>query len=292
MRSEIVWKLVSRPPSQRWFTYGWPAASAISLMPSRACFLVPTNSTVPPRLAISAAKLWACPSSRLGLEQVDDVDAAALAEDEAAHLGVPAARLVAEVHTGLQQLLDSYLSHGNAPFDRVGLQPGRTRLAVPALDAPGRARGLGDSREPPGVVGWTSQDSFASTAARSGGSGERRSTGSPVAGWRNASRSACRNWRCEAEQAGAAVLRIAGDRVVDRLQVRADLVGAAGLEPQAQQREAVERLLGVEVGHGRARIDACRSTCGCARGGRGRAGRRSCPRGPPGGPRRGRGTRG
>ena len=62
MRSEMVWKFVSRPPSQRWLTYGWPAASAISLMPSRACFLVPTNSTVPPRLATSAAKRWACAS--------------------------------------------------------------------------------------------------------------------------------------------------------------------------------------------------------------------------------------
>ena len=43
-----------------------------------------------------------------GLLQVDDVDAPALAEDEAAHLRVPAAGLVAEVDTGLQQL-----SHGN-----------------------------------------------------------------------------------------------------------------------------------------------------------------------------------
>ena len=38
------------------------------------------------------------------LLQVDDVDAAALAEDEAAHLRVPAARLVAEVDSGLQEL--------------------------------------------------------------------------------------------------------------------------------------------------------------------------------------------
>src|SRR5918996_471157 len=38
------------------------------------------------------------------LLQVDDVDAAALREDEAAHLGVPAARLMAEMHAGLQEL--------------------------------------------------------------------------------------------------------------------------------------------------------------------------------------------
>ena len=51
---------------------------------------------------------------RLGLEQIDDVDPAALAVDEAAHLRVPTACLVAEVDAGLQQLSDSYLSHGNS----------------------------------------------------------------------------------------------------------------------------------------------------------------------------------
>ena len=56
MRLDIVLKLVRRPPSQRWFTYGMPERSAHSLTASRACFLVPTNSTVPPRPAISAAK--------------------------------------------------------------------------------------------------------------------------------------------------------------------------------------------------------------------------------------------
>jgi hypothetical protein len=35
---------------------------------------------------------------------------------KAAHLGVPAARLVAEVHSSLQQLFDSWLSHGAAPY--------------------------------------------------------------------------------------------------------------------------------------------------------------------------------
>ena len=44
----------------------------------------------------------------LGLLQVDDVDAAALGEDEALHLRVPATGLVAEVDAGLQQFL-----HGN-----------------------------------------------------------------------------------------------------------------------------------------------------------------------------------
>ena len=116
MRCEIVWKFVSRPPSQRWLTYGCPAASAISLMASRACFLVPTNSTVPPRCGEVGGELLRLLEQRLGLQQVDDVDAAALAVDEAAHLGVPAARLVAEVHAGLQQLPDADLSHGCSPL--------------------------------------------------------------------------------------------------------------------------------------------------------------------------------
>jgi hypothetical protein len=57
-----------------------------------------------------AGELLRLLEQRGGLEQIDDVDAAALAEDEAAHLRVPAARLVAEVDTGFQQLCDSYLS--------------------------------------------------------------------------------------------------------------------------------------------------------------------------------------
>src|SRR5207248_1984821 len=47
---------------------------------------------------------------RRGLEEVDDVNAGALSEDEAAHLRIPATRLMAEVDTGLPQLCDSYLS--------------------------------------------------------------------------------------------------------------------------------------------------------------------------------------
>ena len=47
----------------------------------------------------------------LRLEQVDDVDAAALAVDETAHLRVPTSRLVAEVDSGLQQLLETDFGH-------------------------------------------------------------------------------------------------------------------------------------------------------------------------------------
>ena len=49
---------------------------------------------------------------RLGLQQVDDVDPVQLAEDEAAHVRVPATRLVAEVDSGLEQLFEACLWHG------------------------------------------------------------------------------------------------------------------------------------------------------------------------------------
>ena len=75
----------------------------------------------------------------LRLQEVDDVDAVPLSEDEAAHLGVPTSRLVAEVHAGLQQLFDSYLSHGYCSLFAVFT--GKTRWSALAnLVWRGRAR--------------------------------------------------------------------------------------------------------------------------------------------------------
>src|SRR5436189_4570275 len=56
-----------------------------------------------------------------GLLQVDDVDAAPLAEDEPLHLRVPAARLVAEVDSGFQKLSHADDCHGLSPFPLVWL---------------------------------------------------------------------------------------------------------------------------------------------------------------------------
>ena len=83
----------------------------------------------------------------LRLQQVDDVDAAALAVDEAAHLGVPAARLVAEMYAGLQQLPDPDFGHGCGSLDevRVGDVPAgarRTRAHGPGRVAALRSRGV------------------------------------------------------------------------------------------------------------------------------------------------------
>jgi len=59
IRLLMVAKLVSMPPSQRWFTYGMPTRVACSAMASWACFLVPTNSTWPPRATVSRTKEYA-----------------------------------------------------------------------------------------------------------------------------------------------------------------------------------------------------------------------------------------
>ena len=108
----MVTKLVSMPPSQRWLTYGLPARVASSAIGSWACFLVPTKRIVSPRATVSRDELERRVEAADGLGQVDDVDPVALREDVRAHLGVPAARLVAEVDAGLQQLAHRDGRHG------------------------------------------------------------------------------------------------------------------------------------------------------------------------------------
>src|SRR5205807_10326695 len=80
----------------------------------------------------------------------DDVDPVALAVDEAAHLGIPASRLVAEVDPGLQQLLDAYRSHCLSPLSCVVLLP-VGRVAIPASTLVRRA-GQGREADPDRVV--------------------------------------------------------------------------------------------------------------------------------------------
>src|SRR5205823_1091619 len=54
--------------------------------------------------------------ARERLLQVDDVDAVALHEDEALHLRIPTARLMSEVHPGLQELLHGDDGHVCSPL--------------------------------------------------------------------------------------------------------------------------------------------------------------------------------
>ena len=121
--------------------YGMPQLFAASLIESRACFLVPTNRIVPPRPARSAGELLGGVEQALRLLKVDDVDPAALAEYEAAHLGVPAARLVAEMDAGLQQLPDANFGGQRvAPLRFVGERLPAGRLADPGCPGQGRGR--------------------------------------------------------------------------------------------------------------------------------------------------------
>ena len=204
----------------------------------------------------------------LRLEQVDDVDAAALAEDEAAHLGVPAARLVAEVDAGLQQLRDSYLSHGLLPCsvsvvpcaDRADPEAERVRsLRAGPRSVLARVEVPGSSLSGYPTTGSAGGAARSSAACRSSGSGERSSSRSPVIGCSKASRAACRNWRSRPSSPGMAVLGVAGDGMPDRLQVHPDLVRAAGLQPHAQQRGARQRALEREA---RARLARARAADG------------------------------
>ena len=77
----------------------------------------------------------------LRLEQVDDVDAAALAVDEAAHLRVPTSRLVAEVDSGFQQLLEADFGHRGELLVECDVQPGHEVARTRRIGAPGRNRG-------------------------------------------------------------------------------------------------------------------------------------------------------
>ena len=275
---------------------------------------------------------------RLGAQQVDDVDAAALAVDEAAHLRIPAARLVAEVHAGLQQLPDpDFLSHGCFSLAVGCAVPGRRGMRNPGASCAGQGPQPQDGLGRPGSMGqnearlgrgvrgfrideriraryrgrralglvrvgppfpylrWTGPlhppPPARSAAARSAGSGERTSTGSPVDRVREREPRGVQELAREPVAAGRAVLRVARDRVADRQQVRADLVRAAGLEPHAQQRVVRQRALDLEVRDRLARLVGVGRDRACARGGRGRAARRSCRGAPAGGPRRARGTR-
>ena len=114
MRSEMVRKFVSRPPSQRWLTYGWPAPRGVLGHGLARLLLRADEQHVAAALADAAGEVVRVLDQADRLLQVDDVDAAALGEDEAAHLGVPAARLVAEVDSGLQELAHGDGGHGGS----------------------------------------------------------------------------------------------------------------------------------------------------------------------------------
>ena len=124
-----------------------------------------------------------------------------------------------------------------ASISFVARLDGARRRRCSTSSTPGCAQPAIDAVEVPYRVNlWITRRLPLSAACRSGGSGELTSIGAPVTGWAKARRAACRNWRSSPSRPARAVLGVAGDRVADRLQVRADLVRAPGLQAHAQQR--------------------------------------------------------
>src|SRR5690606_16830081 len=119
------------------------------------------------------------------LLEVDDVDAAALAEDEPLHLRVPAAGLVPEVDTGLQQLLHGDDSHVRSSPIGCPRRPGARRRpwggpAAGSVEPGGRWGGR------PGWGGGRGGGCPTGGTASRGARGRRTSPGPPGtgrAGW-------------------------------------------------------------------------------------------------------------
>ena len=289
IRSEIVRQLVSRPPSQRLLTYGMPTRARLVANGVLRLLLRADEEHRAVRARRSpCAKLYASSSSSCVCGEVDDVDAAALGEDEALHLRVPAARLVAEVDAGLQQFLHGDDGHGS-PFLRFGLRCSgeaavEAGLSVrpPSTEVCPTGRGNvwtpNRSRDRGAAAGVSAQAERARSrnAARSGGSSEPGLD--PLAARRDAgrrARTACRNWR-PSPGSRDAVDRVADDRQVDRREMDADLVHPPRLERDAQQRMLAARARStskcVIASRG---VLACRARCASRRPGRVRSAPRS-----------------
>jgi len=136
-RECTVWKLVSIPPSQRKLTYGMPHPLAAFSIGSCDCFLVPTKSTGAAAGDGLAHEPVRGVDAVEGLVEIDDVDPVALTEDETTHLRVPAPGLVAEMNSGLQELLHAYDGHGRAslgwvyrPCERRSVEHRRHHLGI------------------------------------------------------------------------------------------------------------------------------------------------------------------
>ena len=140
-----VWKFVSIPPSQRWLTYGMP--TRVGLLGHRLLGLL-LGADEEDRAAVGDGLLdevVGAVDERQRLLQVDDVDAVALGEDEALHLGVPAPGLVPEVHAALEEL--AHGDDGHAVFLLVTASARRRAAAVLSVPRAGRSAGAPGARD-------------------------------------------------------------------------------------------------------------------------------------------------
>ena len=143
------------------------------------------------------------------------------------------------------------------PPDRLGQIPAG-RSGVPRL--PRDTAGAHQIRRVGRIRTEAAEDSSlrrplaaARAAARSAGSSECTSSGSPVTGCGKAQLGGVQELALEAELRAVAVDRVADHGRPDRRQVHADLVRAPGSNGHPQQRPPGQRLDQLEVGHGVAR---------------------------------------
>ena len=130
-----------------------PTRCASSAIESWHCFFVPDEQDRAAALGRRCGRRrTACCDQLERLLQVDDVDAAPLREDEAAHLGVPAAGLVAEVNSGLQKLAHGDDGHRISSSVLLGLGPAETGGTGHECPAPPPACSAGSGAEARGIL--------------------------------------------------------------------------------------------------------------------------------------------
>src|SRR5215213_1800341 len=254
MRFEIVWKLVSSPPSQRWLTYGISARLAHSSTASCACFLVPTKRTVPPPAATSAANCRASSSSACvwsrSMMWIPSRSPQMKRPMRGFHRRVwwPKCRpALSRSGTCVSGTVDAPLFFALRPPGPRGpglraegaAWPGR----APAATGGGRFPCGADCRRPRSPGAGACQRRL--EVVRQG-----RAQVEPLVGERVAEAQAgtVQELPPQPVSPGVPVARIAADGMADRGEVRADLVGAPGLQARLDQRVRLQGLDHSEVG--------------------------------------------
>ena len=117
-----------------------------ALLDRITCLLLSANKQDSPAAQsyLGRELLGSCKQS-FRLKQIDEVDPTAIAVNKAAHLRVPATRLVAEVNASLQKLSQSNMSHQILPLFVLVLRPSGVALRTREMHGHSRAGPLHDS---------------------------------------------------------------------------------------------------------------------------------------------------